>query len=89
MALAPFHYEKLGGVMGGVMEREKKEFGCWLRWSSSSFLNWSFFLLHRACWQGCVHVCVCGHVDIVGRGGLVTNFRALCLCALPIPHPFA
>ena len=23
MALAPFHYEKLGGVMGGVMEREK------------------------------------------------------------------
>ena len=27
MALAPFQYEKLGGVMGGVMEREK---GIWV-----------------------------------------------------------
>lgn len=58
----PLHFGGRDGVMGRVLGRETKEFGCWQRWSSSSFLNYSFCCIeHVMAGMG-----VCGHVDILG-----------------------
>lgn len=51
----------LGGwdrVMGRMLGRETKEFGCWQRWSSSSVLNYSFCCIDHVM----AGVGVCGQV---------------------------
>lgn len=64
MTLDPFLFGGRGGVLGRILGREKKEFEYWQKWSSSSLLNGSFFLLHRTHDAG---VGTYGLVDTLGE----------------------